>query len=334
MIKLQYFGDFMKKTFFIFLIFIQFSFLFATKAKYSAENYNFNVVYNETITPGDAIFVKLSVTNVKNHKKNKNETEKKATLQLLNEKKVITSSPFYEIYKNKKQNFCQMLCGLPISQWLSDGNYSLKLIFADSDEDIKEFILPSNFKMRNFNEEVLELNEKNTAIKTDNSPERIAQIDKLNSILETYVQSDIYSLKPFILPISSQNYTAYFGDKRVYKYTNGKSSVNSHYGNDYGVPTGTEVCACANGKVVLAENRISTGYSVVIEHLPGLYSLYYHLSELCVEEGDMVKQSDLIGKSGATGLATGPHLHWEVRLNSMPVRPEFFMQNFTFSTEK
>ena len=55
----------------------------------------------------------------------------------------------------------------------------------------------------------------------------------------------------------------------------------------------------------MAEDRISTGWSVVVEHLPGLYSLYYHMSELSVKEGDMVTQGQLLGKSGATGLATG-----------------------------
>ena len=203
-----------------------------------------------------------------------------------------------------------------------------------SDDNIKKFVLPSSFKTREFNEEILELDAKNTAIKTDNSPQRITQIDKLNSILDTYIPTDIFSTKPFKNPIESQNYTSYFGDRRVYKYTNGKSSTSYHYGNDYGVPTGTDVFACADGKVVLAENRISTGYSVVIEHLPGLFSLYYHLDSLCVSEGDIVKQSDLIGKSGETGLATGPHLHWEVRLNSTAVRPEFFFENFTFDLEK
>ena len=106
-----------------------------------------------------------------------------------------------------------------------------------------------------------------------------------------------------------------------------------HNGNDYGIPEGTEVKACADGKVVMAENRISTGWSIVIEHLPGLYSLYYHLSKMDVKEGDMVKQGDLIGKSGSTGLATGPHLHWEMRLNGSAVRPEFFLQDFTFDSE-
>ena len=324
----------MIKLILIFFGLLQFSFIFAAKAKFSCDEYILNVEYNDVIIPGDAVFVRISVTNPKNHKKNKIDYEKKAVIQLNSEKKMITAAPLYEVYKNKKQNLTQLLGGIPVSQWLSDGNYSLTLIFADSDDNVKEFVLPSSFKTREFNEEILELDAKNTAIKTDNSPQRITQIDKLNSILDTFIPTDIFSTKPFKNPIESQNYTAYFGDRRVYKYTNGKSSTSYHYGNDYGVPTGTDVFACADGKVVLAENRISTGYSVVIEHLPGLFSLYYHLDSLCVSEGDIVKQSDLIGKSGETGLATGPHLHWEVRLNSVAVRPEFFLENFTFELEK
>jgi murein DD-endopeptidase MepM/ murein hydrolase activator NlpD len=271
----------------------------------------------------------MNITVPKTHKKNKNEPEKKATLQLLHDKKILESAPFYQL-KSKKTNITEMLCGIPVSLWLKEGNYSIKVIYADNDTDIKEFILPSRLVMRTFPEEVLELDDRNTSIKTDNSPERAAQIEKLNNILFTTMPSDIYSLKSFTTPTESQRYTAYCGDRRTYVYTNGKSSTSLHYGNDYGVPTGTEVHSCAAGKVVMAENRISTGWSVVVEHLPGLYSLYYHMSELSVKEGDMVTQGQLVGKSGATGLATGPHLHWEVRLNGSAVRPEFFLNDFAF----
>ena len=319
----------MKKLIITIFALLNFGLLFAATAKYESENYNLNLNYNDVITPGDAIFVRMNITVPKTHKKSKNEPEKKATLQLLQDKKVIESAPFYSL-KTKKANITEMLCGIPVSLWLKDGNYSLKIIYADSDSDIKEFILTSRLKMRNFPEEVLELDERNSNIKTDNSPERIAQIEKLNNILFTSMPSDIFSLKKFTTPTESQRYTAYCGDRRTYIYTNGKSSTSLHYGNDYGVPTGTEVKACAAGKVVLAETRISTGWSVVIEHLPGLYSLYYHMSELAVKEGDMVSQGQLIGKSGATGLATGPHLHWEVRLNGSAVRPEFFLSDFAF----
>lgn len=322
----------MKKKLITILILLNFGLLFAASAKYECENYNLNLKYNEVITPGDAIFVRMSISIPKNHKKSKTDSEKKATLQLLQEKKVLESAPFYQL-KNKKTSYTEMLCGIPVSLWLKDGNYNLKVIYADSDSDIKEFILPSRLEMRTFPEEVLHLDERNTNIKTDNSPERAAQIEKLNNILFTTMPSDVFSLKKFTTPTTSQRYTAYCGDRRTYVYTNGKSSTSLHYGNDYGVPTGTEVMACAAGKVVMAENRISTGWSVVIEHLPGLYSLYYHMNELTVKEGDMISQGQLIGKSGATGLATGPHLHWEIRLNGSAVRPEFFLNNFTFEEE-
>lgn len=314
----------------LFCIFQIFS-VFAVNAKYQSTDYNLYVTYNDEITPGDAVFVRMTITSPKNHKKDK--AEKKATLQMLQDKKVLESTPFYILPKTKKQNSVEMLAGIPVSLWLSEGNYSVKVIYSNSEDDIKEFILPTTLKMKEFNKEVLELDDKNTAIKTDNSPERSAQIDKLNTILFTTMPGDVYSLKRFTAPTDSQRYTAYCGDRRVYAYSNGKSSTSLHYGNDYGVPTGTDVKACAEGKVVMAENRISTGWSVVIEHLPGLYSLYYHMSELKVKEGDMVKSGELIGKSGATGLATGPHLHWEVRLNGSAVCPEFFMKDFAFDGE-
>ena len=326
----------MKKILLSLFCLFQFISLFAVNAKYKSENYSLNLSYNDVITPGDAIFVRLNVTLPKNHKKTKDkdkEIEQKATLQMLSDKKVIETAPFYLVSKSKKSNSFEMLCGIPVSLWLSDGNYSVKLIFANSDDDVKEFILPTTFKNRTFNKEILELDQKNTAIKTDNSPERSSQIEKLNTILFTTMPGDVFALKPFTSPTTSNRYTAYCGDRRVYSYSNGKSSTSLHYGNDYGIPVGSEITACADGKVVLAENRISTGYSIVIEHLPGLYSLYYHLSEMSVKEGDMVKQNQVIGKSGDTGLATGPHLHWEMRLNGSAVRPEFFLQDFAFSGE-
>ena len=226
-----------------------------------------------------------------------------------------------------------MLCGIPLSSWLEDSEYSLKVIFTIAENDDKEFTLPLNFKDRIFNSETVHLDAKNTSIKTDNSPKRATQINNLNDILFSSIYEDIFALENFEVPTTSTRYTSYFGDRRVYKYSNGKSSTSLHYGNDYGIPEGSEVFSCASGKVVMAENRISTGYSIVIEHLPGLYSLYYHLSQMDVKEGDMVKKGQLIGLSGSTGLATGPHLHWEMRLNGEAVRPEFFLSNFTFSEE-
>lgn len=307
----------------------------AENAVYQTENYILNVSYNETLVPGDAVFVRLTVSLPKNaipksHKKNEKyvEPERKATMRLYQGSKVIEKADFYSLEKNKKPYTTELLCGVPLSTWLKNDAYSIKVIYSFENDELKEFTLPLTYKGRTFVSETIDFDEANSKIKNDNSPERIAQIQKLNNILFTTFPADTYTNQEFVKPISSDNYTAYFGDRRTYTYTNGKSETSLHNGNDYGVPEGTAVGACADGRVVMAEDRISTGWSIVIEHLPGLYSLYYHLSELNVKEGDFVKQSDIIGKSGSTGLATGPHLHWEMRLNGQAVRPEFFISNF------
>lgn len=326
----KFFGVKMKKIIFVTLCIFKFCLLFAANAKYQSEEFNLNVNYNDQLVPGDAVFVRMAISTPKSHKRSKSDNEHKASLQLLNEKKIVEQAPFYQIGKTKKANYVEMLCGIPLSWWLKDDNYSLKITFQTVGKEIKEFTLPVTFTLRQFPEDVIYLDAKNSAIKTNSSPERAAQIEKLNAILFTTMPQDIYSLKAFKEPGENLRYTANAGDRRTYSYSNGKSSTSIHYGNDYGMPVGTTVRSCAEGRIVMAENRISTGWSIVIEHLPGLYSLYYHLNEVNVKEGEMVNQGEAIGKSGATGLATGPHLHWEVRLNGQAIRPEFFLNDFTF----
>jgi murein DD-endopeptidase MepM/ murein hydrolase activator NlpD len=64
---------------------------------------------------------------------------------------------------------------------------------------------------------------------------------------------------------------------------------------------------------------------VIIEHLPGLYSLYYHLDKIHIAEGTLVEAGTLLGESGSTGLSTGPHLHWEIRVAGENADPDAFM---------
>ncbi len=303
--------------------------LFAKTVSFQNSYCSGTITYNEKAKPGEAIWARL---NMKIEKKRKNSAEPVAVLQLIKDDQKIDSAKFYHLNsKGKRQTTPEMLAGVPLSIWLDPAqNYSIKVIFSTGTEDTpKEAILPFLLENVEWEKEIIPLDEKNSEIKQNMTPERLAQIEKLNNILGTSMENDVYSTKPFIQPVKSNRYTAHFGDQRIYKYTNGKTSASPHYGNDYGVPEGTEVVACAEGRVVMAENRISTGWSVVIEHLPGLYSLYYHMQSLNVKENDYVKAGEKIGLSGATGLATGPHLHWEVRLNMAALKPEFFMQDFT-----
>ena len=182
---------------------------------------------------------------------------------------------------------------------------------------------------RDFTAEVIELNAVLTGIRTEPDPQKTAEANHLWSILNRtngdVGQSAAWHFGKFSPPVISTRRTSFFGDRRVFKYSNGAADTSIHAGIDYGVPTGTVVSACGKGKVVLARSRIVTGNSIIIEHLPGVYSLYYHLDKIEVTEGSFVDTGMRIGLSGATGLATGPHLHWEIRISGENTDPDAFI---------
>ena len=103
----------------------------------------------------------------------------------------------------------------------------------------------------------------------------------------------------------------------------GKSA--GHSGMDISVPTGTAIHATQDGVVVKAEYHSSYGYYVKIEHDDGVCTIYAHNSRLNVAAGDTVKKGDIISYSGSTGRSTGPHLHYEVRLNNQRVNPRDYL---------
>ena len=108
-----------------------------------------------------------------------------------------------------------------------------------------------------------------------------------------------------------------FGSRRV---INGQPR-KPHSGEDIAAPQGTPVVAMNDGIVRLAADHFFSGKGVIVDHGLGLFSMYFHLSSVDVEHGQVVKKGQVIGKVGSTGRATGPHLHWGVRLNGSRVDP-------------
>ncbi len=108
-----------------------------------------------------------------------------------------------------------------------------------------------------------------------------------------------------------------FGKRSI---LNGKPR-SPHTGTDFTADTGTPVAAPNTGRVVLADNLYYSGNTVILDHGLGLYSYFAHLSEFLVWEGDMVTAGTIVGKVGATGRVTGPHLHWTMKLAGVSVDP-------------
>ena len=99
-----------------------------------------------------------------------------------------------------------------------------------------------------------------------------------------------------------------------------------HRGIDIGVPTGTPVAAAAEGRIIVASYQGDCGNMVAIDHHGGLSTMYCHMSQIFVSVGQDVQRGQAIGAAGATGAATGPHVHFQVMQNGTPVDPMGFLR--------
>jgi murein DD-endopeptidase MepM/ murein hydrolase activator NlpD len=124
----------------------------------------------------------------------------------------------------------------------------------------------------------------------------------------------------FISPVKGE-LSSSFGLRRFF---NGEPRA-PHAGLDVAVPRGTPVKASGRGKVLAVGNYFFNGKTIFVDHGDGLITMYCHLDRIGVKAGQMVKRGQRIGRSGMTGRATGPHLHWSVILNGAMVDPELFI---------
>lgn len=199
------------------------------------------------------------------------------------------------------------------------GNAVAKVISADGIE-----LAYCNFEIenRNFTREDLHLDAQLTSIRVDPDPVKTEQAERYQKLLYTVNPEAAYLDSGFMLPLESKRITTEFGLSRRYIYSNGRTDISDHSGIDYGSPIGSPVYAAGRGRVVMAENRIVTGKTVILEHFPGTYTIYMHLSDILVQEGKILEKGDRLGSVGMTGLATGPHLHWELRIMGEASDPE------------
>ncbi|MFH2114030.1 MAG: M23 family metallopeptidase [Spirochaetota bacterium] len=182
--------------------------------------------------------------------------------------------------------------------------------------------LETSIAGRGFRRDDIHLDEALTSLRVDQDPLKVEQARRYLALLGTINDDAVFMDRGFMRPVAGERRTSLFGDIRKFIYADEGTAWGTHNGIDYGYPTGTPVWSAGRGRVAMAEDRIVTGNTVVIEHLPGVYTIYMHLHHMAVRVGDMVERKQAIGTIGATGLATGPHLHWELRVSGVACDPE------------
>jgi len=218
------------------------------------------------------------------------------------------------------------------SSWYDVPNSSDKIAFISTNYRNKNDVVVKNIVNGKTNKLVLK------AIKGNYKQEQLTVAPgKVNPPKEVQARikseyeeaSQIYAIKgaellfsePFIYPLNS-HITSNFGNARMFNGT----LKSYHSGTDYRAAIGTAVPAANDGIVKIAKERYYAGGSVVIDHGGGIYSQYYHLSEINVKVGDFVKKGDIIALSGATGRVSGPHLHFGIVVNGNSINPQTFVE--------
>ena len=199
------------------------------------------------------------------------------------------------------------------------GAYRLRGVSAAGDTLFERSV---EIAASSFRAERIALNRSLTSLRADYDPRKVEQTRILTELVLSRDPEAVYHFGELRWPLPEDTrLTSLFGDRRTYIYADGSEAPAIHTGLDLAAPTGTPIRSSGRGIVRMATDRIVTGKTVVIEHLPGVFSLYYHLDEIDVEVGDVVDEERVLGTVGATGLATGAHLHWEIRVGGVPVSP-------------
>lgn len=239
----------------------------------------------------------------------------------------LSETPEYElklVEKTQEENESEIVIALQKKLEITYKYYEIaledKVLQNVEDKETAEQIVNEIKELSN-NEQTLTINEKTTKDIQDiqtNTLEVAKQniIEQLN-INTTNEITNINGIKIATLPVTGTISSRYGVSSRI--------RVSTHTGLDIATATGTPIKVVADGTVTLAQYTGSYGYLVKIDHGNGIETWYGHTSKMYVKEGQEVKAGDVIALVGSTGNSTGPHLHFEIRINGEHVNPQKYL---------
>ncbi len=233
------------------------------------------------------------------------ETEEKPDVFFSNKQVMVIGSP----------GQWQAIVGLPL--WAKPGNHEL-ILKSGINTTTKQFTI---FE-KQYEEQYITIKNTEMVNPSSSNLERIRDESGIinqakaarTELAEVPLQLD--------LPVSGR-ISSPFGLRRFFN----NQPRNPHSGLDIVAPEGTPINSAASGKVVNTGAYYFNGNTVFVEHGQGLITMYCHLSEILVEEGQQVSRGEILGKVGQTGRVTAAHLHWGVILNTVSVDPTMFLNN-------
>ena len=204
---------------------------------------------------------------------------------------------------------------LGIDMDVPSGAYQLKVTGADEAERIYTRVLVMKVGKADFGRQALSL--PSSMVDLDlQTMERVEKEEaRLKVLFQGHRKEKIWK-GPFARPVPGECSTT-FGLRRI---INGQTK-SPHTGVDLRAEKGASILASNDGIVVLVDHLFFSGKSVILDHGWGTYSMYFHLSETLVREGERVEKGAVFGRVGSTGRSQGPHLHWGIRIDGARVDP-------------
>jgi murein DD-endopeptidase MepM/ murein hydrolase activator NlpD len=251
-------------------------------------------IYPKRIKNGDVVLIKL-----------------KPLMEELKIIKIIFRNKSINFYKNKEREYFAIL-GIGLT--IKSGRYNIDFIFQAKE---KNYLVKDTIEVveKKFKVQRLKLPSDMVDFKGDILRRVLREINIFKKLWKIKSKKRYWRGR-FIIPTVGE-IEDNFGFRRIIN----NRERSPHKGVDIKADFGEEVLSCNNGKVVLADNLYLCGNSIVIDHGYGLYTMYFHLSKILVNIGDLVKKGDLIGYVGDSGRALGAHLHWGVNLQGNFVNP-------------